>query len=130
MAGETPQSDESRQDQGFIVDVSDLSLGDFHIASRSRQDHLTLKRRLGKESNAHLIALLIVITFCLNLFFVFVSYWVVLYDVVGNDSSADLSTVYGMLRDSLSEVGTLFAPLLAFILGYYFNESRNRRDSS
>ena len=118
--------------QPVEIDLTDL-INQRDLLPSSTLQVVRSKGDINRETNAHFIGRVIIFAFCGSLAFIFLIFGVLLVriifmvgpDAVATDLIPSLGSIFDLLTTSLTTISTLFNSLLAFILGYYFNESRS-----
>lgn len=111
---EQPKQSEPRKPQGVAEGFFDLA-----------------KKEVGKDTQGCFVAAILMFCFTASLLWGFWQVSQIIGAVLKPEiAAAERSTA---IKDSLqifTTIGTLFSPLLAFVLGYYFNQSQAARNSA
>lgn len=90
----------------------------------------SVQEEFSKDTQGCFVAAVLMLSFAISLFW---GLWLVsyiIYTTLHTDkvTTADLNAIIKDALQILVTIGTLFSPLLAFVLGYYFNQSQAARN--
>lgn len=88
-----------------------------------------VKDELSKDTQGCFVAAMLMLSFALSLGFGFYLVFVLVKASLAYPA-ADRSTAIKDALQILTTIGTLFSPLLAFVLGYYFHQSQAARQQA
>lgn len=90
----------------------------------------TVQEEFNKDTQGCFVAAILMLSFAGSLAWGFWLVGYIIYKTFNADTPPTADNFSAIIKDSLqvvTTIGTLFSPLLAFILGYYFNQSQQAR---
>lgn len=89
----------------------------------------SVQEEFSKDTQGCFVAAILMLSFAVSLLWGFGQVSYIIYKILESPTAtpADRSSAIKDAIQILMTIGTLFSPLLAFVLGYYFNQSQHAR---